>query len=145
MIEEKNDYSDLLIEENLNEDLNLFLRFSKPLALEWHLEEDDMDPRLFSADVLYKKLGVDFIINKYKFKPNDEVMYPLYEEMAANLLSPLESFNLIRTLNTSQNFEKFSNINICTDNIEVSKFSQNLKDGGEGGNLSELEICDKIQ
>jgi len=145
MIEEKNDYSDLLIEENLNEDLNLFLRFSKPLALEQtfnqrftkSLEEDDMDPRLFSADVLYKRLGVDFIINKYKFKANDEVMYPLYEEMAANLLSPLQSMELIRTLNTPQTFDQ-----IFTKDLNIPLNTIDENNGGENRDILEFEICD---
>jgi hypothetical protein len=115
------DYDDLLIEDNLNEDLNL----------EQTLEEDDMDPRLFSADVLYRRLGVDFIINKYKFKANDAVMFPLYEEMAVNLLSPLQSMELIRTLNTPQTFDL---------NIPLNTIDEN--NGGENRDILEFEVCD---
>jgi hypothetical protein len=135
MIEEKNDYSDLLIEENLNEDLALEQTFNQRFTKS--LEEDDMDPRLFSADVLYKRLGVDFIINKYKFKANDEVMYPLYEEMAANLLSPLQSMELIRTLNTPQTFDQ-----IFTKDLNIPLNTIDENNGGENRDILEFEICD---
>lgn len=57
------------------------------------LNEDHIPVWYFPSNVFYKKLGMEFIIEKHKLLP-DENMIPLYEKLAENILSPAEAFEL---------------------------------------------------
>ena len=60
------------------------------------LEEDHIPVWYFPSNVYYKKLGMEFIIEKNKllYDPN---MIPLYEKFAEEILSPAEAFELKKT------------------------------------------------
>jgi hypothetical protein len=62
-------------------------------TIENELDEDHIPVWYFPSNVFYKKLGVEFIIEKHKllYDPN---MLPLFEKFAENILSPAEAFEL---------------------------------------------------
>ena len=60
------------------------------------LEEDHIPVWYFPSNVYYKKLGVEFILEKHKLLP-DPNMIGLFEKLAENILSPAEAFELKKT------------------------------------------------
>lgn len=75
-----NDYSDLLIENNLNEDLDI--------------QEDDIDVRFFPSNTYYKRLGKEYVAYKFNLNINDPYMLPLINYIYENLKNPEESWVL---------------------------------------------------
>ena len=62
-------------------------------TIEEELDEDHISVWYFPSNVYYKKLGVEFIIEKHKllYDPN---MIGLYENFAEDILDPAEAFEL---------------------------------------------------
>jgi len=62
-------------------------------TIEEELDEDHIPIWYFPSNVFYKKLGVEFIIEKHKllYDPN---MIGLYETFAEDILDPAEAFEL---------------------------------------------------
>jgi hypothetical protein len=57
------------------------------------LDEDHISVWYFPSNVYYKKLGMEFIIEKHKLLP-DPNMIGLYEKLSENILDPAEAFEL---------------------------------------------------
>ena len=57
------------------------------------LTEDDIPAWYFPSNVYYKKLGMEFILEKHKLLP-DPNMIGLYEKLADDILDPKEAFEL---------------------------------------------------
>ena len=55
------------------------------------LLEDDIDVRLFPCNNFYQKLGIDYIMARNELLP-DPNMFPLYEKMAEDMVSPSEDW-----------------------------------------------------
>jgi hypothetical protein len=55
------------------------------------LFEEDIDVRLFPCNNFYQKLGIDYIMARNELLP-DQNMFPLYEKMAEEMLSPAEDW-----------------------------------------------------
>ena len=55
------------------------------------LFEEDIDVRLFPCNNFYQKLGIDYIMARNDLLP-DQNMFPLYEKMAEEMLSPAEDW-----------------------------------------------------
>ena len=55
------------------------------------LFEDDIDVRLFPCNNFYQKLGIDYIMARNELLP-DPNMFPLYEKMAEDMVSPSEDW-----------------------------------------------------
>ena len=55
------------------------------------LLEDDIDVRLFPCNNFYQKLGIDYIMARNELLP-DPNMFPLYEKMSEDMLSPSEDW-----------------------------------------------------
>jgi hypothetical protein len=53
--------------------------------------EEDIDVRLFPCNNFYQKLGIDYIMARNNLLP-DENMFPLYEIMSQEMLSPAEDW-----------------------------------------------------
>ena len=53
--------------------------------------EEEIDVRLFPCNNFYQKLGIDYIMSRNDLLP-DEIMFPLYEKMAEDMLSPAEDW-----------------------------------------------------
>ena len=62
-------------------------------TIEEEIDENHIPVWYFPSNVFYKKLGVEFIIEKNKllYDPN---MIGLYEKIAEDILSPAEAFEL---------------------------------------------------
>ena len=66
------------------------------LQTEELLDEDHIPVWYFPSNVFYKKLGVDFILEKHKLLP-DPNMIGLFEKLAEEILDPAEAFKLKKT------------------------------------------------
>jgi hypothetical protein len=53
--------------------------------------EEDVDIRLFPCNNFYQKLGIDYIMARNELLP-DPNMFPLYEKMSEDMLSPSEDW-----------------------------------------------------
>ena len=53
--------------------------------------EENIDIRLFPCNNFYQKLGIDYIMARNELLP-DPNMFPLYEKMAEDMLSPAEDW-----------------------------------------------------
>ena len=60
------------------------------------LDEDHIPVWYFPSNVYYKKLGVEFILEKHKLLP-DPNMIGLFEQLAEEILDPAEAFELKKT------------------------------------------------
>ena len=62
-------------------------------TIEEEIDENHIPVWYFPSNVFYKKLGVEFIIEKNKllYDPN---MMPLFEKFAEEILDPAEAFEL---------------------------------------------------
>ncbi len=57
------------------------------------LDEDHIPVWYFPSNVYYKKLGMEFILEKHKLLP-DPNMIGLFEKLAEEILDPAEAFEL---------------------------------------------------
>ena len=63
------------------------------LQTEELLDEDHIPVWYFPSNVYYKKLGMEFILEKHKLLP-DPNMIGLFEKLAEEILDPAEAFEL---------------------------------------------------
>tara|TARA_R110000803_G_scaffold84597_1_gene150841 strand:+ start:411 stop:812 length:402 start_codon:yes stop_codon:yes gene_type:complete len=63
------------------------------------LLEDDIDVRLFPCNNFYQKLGIDYIMARNELLP-DPNMFPLYEKMAEDMVSPAEDWERQKKTNS---------------------------------------------
>ena len=66
------------------------------LRTEELLDEDHIPVWYFPSNVYYKKLGMEFILEKHKLLP-DPNMIGLFEKLAEEILDPAEAFELKET------------------------------------------------
>lgn len=63
------------------------------------LFEEDIDVRLFPCNNFYTKLGIDYVMARNDLLP-DQNMFPLYEKMAEEMLSPAEDWERQKKTNS---------------------------------------------
>ena len=61
--------------------------------------EENIDIRLFPCNNFYQKLGIDYIMSRNDLLP-DEIMFPLYEKMAEDMVSPSEDWERQKKTNS---------------------------------------------